>query len=332
MDLKTKYMGMELRSPLVVSASPLSEKIDNIRKMEDCGAGALVIYSLFEEQIKLEELELDYHTTVGTEAFAESLSYFPDHDEYKVGPDQYLEHIRKAKHAVDIPVIASLNGSTEGGWTEYARKMEEAGADALELNIYYIPTNPDLAGEDVENTYLKILNAVKNTVNIPVALKISPFFTNMANMAMKLDKGGANALVLFNRFYQPDIDLENLEVFPNLLLSSPASMRLPMRWIAILKGNLNADLAATGGIHSGEDAIKMMMVGANVTMFCSVLLRKGIDYLKTIENEMVNWLKVKEYESVTQLIGSMSKKKVNDPSAFERAQYMKAITKYNLGY
>ncbi|HMQ69642.1 MAG TPA: dihydroorotate dehydrogenase-like protein [Ignavibacteria bacterium] len=332
MDLKTKYMGLELRSPLVVSASPLSEKLDNIRKMEDCGAGALVLYSLFEEQIKLEQLELDYHTTIGTEAFAESLSYFPDHDEYKVGPDQYLELIRKAKHAVDIPVIASLNGSTEGGWTEYARKMEEAGADALELNIYYIPTNPDLAGSEVENTYLKILQAVKNTVDIPVALKISPFFTNMANMAKKLDEGGANALVLFNRFYQPDIDLENLEVFPNLLLSSPASMRLPMRWIAILKGNLKADLAATGGIHSGEDAIKMMMVGANVTMFCSILLRNGIEHLKTIESEMVNWLKIKEYESVSQLIGSMSKNKAADPSAFERAQYMKAITKYNLGY
>jgi dihydroorotate dehydrogenase (fumarate) len=315
-----------------VSASPLSEKIDNIRKMEDCGAGALVIYSLFEEQIKLEELELDYHTTFGTEGYAESLTYFPDHDEYRVGPDEYLEHIRRAKEAVNIPVIASLNGSTEGGWIEYARKMEEAGADALELNIYYIPTNMDLSGEDVEATYLHILRAVKNTVSIPVALKISPFFSNMANMAKKLDDAGANALVLFNRFYQPDIDLENLEVFPNLLLSSPAAMRLPMRWIAILTGKIRADLAGTGGIHTGEDAIKILMVGANVTMFCSALLRNGIGHLKTIESEMVNWLKVKEYESVEQMIGSMSQKKVKDPSAFERAQYMKAIKNYNLGY
>ena len=332
MDLRTKYMGMELRSPLVCSASPLSEKIDNIRKMEDCGAGALVIYSLFEEQIRLEELELDYHTTIGTEAYAESLSYFPDQDEYRIGPEEYLEHIRKAKDAVDIPVIASLNGSTEGGWTDYAKKMEEAGADALELNIYYIPTNMDLPGEDVEMTYLNILDSVKSTISIPVAVKISPFFSNMANMAKKLDERGANALVLFNRFYQPDIDLVNLEVFPNLLLSSPAAMRLPMRWIAILKEKIRADLAATGGIHTGEDAIKMLLVGANVTMFCSTLLRNGIGHLKTIKSDMINWLTVNEYESVSQMIGSMSQRKAADPSAFERAQYMKALKKYNLGY
>lgn len=325
-------MGMELRSPLVCSASPLSEKIDNIRKMEDSGAGALVIYSLFEEQIKLEQLELDYHTTFGTEGYAESLTFFPEPDEYKTGPEEYLEHIRRAKDAVDIPVIASLNGSTEGGWTEYAKKMEQAGADGLELNIYYIPTNVNLTGEEVEQTYLNILNSVKGSVNIPVAVKLSPFFSNMANMAKKLDEAGANALVLFNRFYQPDIDLENLEVFPNLLLSSPAAMRLPMRWVAILKGNIHADLAATGGIHTGEDAVKMLLVGANVTMFCSALLKNGISHLKTIKSDIVNWLTVKEYESVSQMIGSMSQKKVSDPSAFERAQYMKALTKYNLGY
>ncbi len=332
MDLRTKYMGMELRSPLVCSASPLSEKIDNIRKMEDCGAGALVIYSLFEEQIKLEQLELDYHTTFGTEGYAESLSFFPELDEYKTGPEEYLEHIRRAKDAVNIPVFASLNGSTEGGWTEYAKKMEQAGADGLELNIYYIPTDIHLSGEEVEHTYLNILRAVKGAVSIPVAVKLSPFFSNMANMAKKLDEAGANALVLFNRFYQPDIDLENMEVFPNLLLSSPAAMRLPMRWIAILKGNIHADLAATGGIHSGEDAVKMLLVGANVTMFCSSLLKNGISHLKTIKNDLVNWLTVKEYESVSQMIGSMSQKKVSDPSSFERAQYMRAITKYNLGY
>lgn len=332
MDLRTKYMGMELRSPLVVSASPLSEKIDNIKKMEDCGAGAMVIYSLFEEQIKLEQLELDHLTTYGTEAYAESLSYFPEQDEYRIGPDEYLEHIRKAKEAVDIPVIASLNGSTEGGWTEYAKKMEQAGADALELNVYYIPADINLSGEEVELTYLHILKSVKDSINIPVAIKISPFFSNMANMAKKLDDTGANALVLFNRFYQPDIDLENLEVFPNLLLSSPAAMRLPMRWIAILKGKINADLAATGGIHTGEDAIKMLLVGANVTMFCSSLLRNGIEHLKKIESDMISWLSEKEYESVSQMIGSMSQKKVTDPSAFERAQYMKALTKYTLGY
>lgn len=330
MDLRTKYLGMELRSPLVVSASPLSEKIDSIKKMEDYGAGALVIYSLFEEQIKLDQLELYHLTTYGTEAFAESLSYFPEQDDYKIGPDEYLEHIRKAKEAVDIPVIASLNGSTEGGWTDYAKKMENAGADALELNVYYIPTNINLTGEEVETKYINILNSVKSTIRIPVAIKISPFFSNMANMAKRLDNAGANALVLFNRFYQPDIDLESLEVYPNLLLSSPAAMRLPMRWIAILKGKIHADLAATGGIHNGLDAIKMLMVGANVTMFCSVLLKNGIEYLKTIESDMVNWLTEKEYESVNQMIGSMSQKKVSNPSAFERAQYMKALTKYNL--
>lgn len=332
MDLRTNYLGMTLRSPLVVSASPLSEKIDNIKKMEDSGAGAFVMYSLFEEQIKLEQLEMHYLTTSGSEGYAESLTYFPEHEEYKLGPEEYLEHIRKAKEAVDIPVIASLNGSTEGGWTEYAKKMEEAGADALELNIYYIPTDMNMPGDRVEKNYMNILKAVKSIVKIPVALKLSPFFSNMANMAKKLDEEGADALVLFNRFYQPDIDLENLEVTPNVILSNSAAMRLPMRWIAILKGNIKADLAATGGIHTGADAIKMFLVGANVTMFCSVLLRNGISHLKTIEKEIIDWMTEKEYESVAQMTGSMSQKKVIDPSAFERAQYMKALTKYKLGY
>jgi len=332
MDLRTSYLGMKLRSPLVVSASPLSEKIDNIKRIEDCGAGAFVIYSLFEEQIKFEQLELHHHTTYGSELSAEAMSYFPEQDNYKLGPEEYLEHIRKAKEAVDIPVIASLNGSTVGGWTDYAKKMEEAGADALELNIYHIPTDINKTGTEEEITYLEILRAVKESIKIPVALKLSPFFSNMANMAKKLDDGGADALVLFNRFYQPDIDLENMEVIPNLILSNSASMRLPMRWIAILKGRIEADLAATGGIHTGEDAIKMLLVGANVTMFCSVLLKNGISYLKSIEKDIINWMSVREYESVAQMTGSMSQKKVSDPSAFERAQYMKALTKYKLGY
>jgi dihydroorotate dehydrogenase (fumarate) len=259
------------------------------------------------------------------------LSFFPETDDFRLGPDEYLEHIRKAKESVDIPIIASLNGSTPGGWTEFARKMQQAGADAIELNIYFIPSDMMLEGAKIEENYLDILKLVKESVSIPVAIKLSPYFSNMANMAKKLDDAGANALVLFNRFYQPDIDLDNLDVIPNVLLSHSSAMRLPMRWIAILKGKLKADLAATSGINSGEDVIKMMMVGANVAMVCSSLLKNGISHIKTMENQMKQWMIEKEYESIKQMQGSMSQHKVSDPSAFERVQYMKAINKYKLG-
>jgi len=328
MDLSTTYLRMKLRSPLVPSASPLSEEIDTIRRMEDAGAAAVVLFSLFEEQLRLERYELHHHLTYGTESFPEALTFFPEPPEFHLGPEEYLDHIRKAKEAVDIPVIASLNSTSLGGWTDFAKKIEQAGANALELNVYYIPTDMDLASEEVEKTYIDILKAVKSVVAIPVAMKLSPFFSNIANMAKRLDEAGADALVLFNRFYQPDIDLETLEVQPKILLSTPQSLRLPLRWIAMLHGRIKADLAATSGIHTAEDVLKMLMVGANVTMLCSVLLRHGIDHLRIIEQDLRRWMEQHEYESVRQMQGSMSQKHCADPSAFERAQYMQAIMTY----
>jgi dihydroorotate dehydrogenase (fumarate) len=328
MDLSTTYLGLRLRTPLVPSASPLSEEVANIRKMEDAGAAAVVLHSLFEEQLRRERLELHHHLTQGTESFAESLTYFPEAEEYHLGPEAYLEHIRKAKAAVDIPVIASLNGSSVGGWTNYAWQIEQAGADALELNIYSIPTDMEQTAAAVEQTYLDILHAVLSVVTIPVAVKLGPFFSNFARMARSLDEGGADGLVLFNRFYQPDIDLEELEIRPNLLLSTPHALRLPMRWIALLYGRIGADLAATSGIHQAQDVLKMLLVGASVTQLCSVLLRKGIDHIRQIEHDLVRWLEEHEYHSVGQLRGSMSQKNCADPSAFERAQYMKTLHSY----
>jgi dihydroorotate dehydrogenase (fumarate) len=329
MDLTTKYMGSKLRSPLVVSAcQPLSGDIDNIKRMEDAGAGAVVLYSLFEEQLKLERFELHHHLTAGTESFPEALTYFPELQNFRLGPEDYLEHIHKAKRAVDIPVIASLNGATVGGWTDFAKQMQQAGADALELNVYYIPTDLTLTGADVEQTYVDILRAVKAVVQIPVAVKLSPFFSNVANMALRLNEAGADALVLFNRFYQPDIDLEALEVVPHVLLSTPQAIRLPLRWIAILCGRVGADLAATSGIHTGEDVVKMLMVGASVTMLCSVLLKHGIEHLATVEQELRQWMEQHEYDSVRQMRGSMCQHLCPNPSGFERAQYMRALTSY----
>lgn len=330
MDITTNYLGLKLRSPLVVSASPLSEDVDNIKRMEDAGASAIVLYSLFEEQLRQDRLELHQNLQQGTESFAEALTYFPEPDDFHLGPEEYLKHIAAAKRATKIPVIASLNGSSVGGWTEYAKQIQKAGADALELNIYYIPTDPDLSGEVVEETYINILRAVKSEVSIPVAVKLSPFFSNFANMAKRLDQVGANGLVLFNRFYQPDIELESLEVKPNILLSTPMAMRLPLRWIALLHGRVNASLAATSGIHRASDALKMLMVGADVTMLCSTVIRHGIPQIALIERELVEWLKEHEYESVSQLKGSLSQKNCAEPASYERAQYMKALTGFEL--
>jgi len=324
-DLTTRYLGMRLRTPLVASASPLSHEIDSIRRLEDAGASAVVLYSLFEEQLRRESLELDYFLSEGTESYPESLSYFPQPGEFVLGPDGYLEHIRKAKSAVKIPVIASLNGSSVGSWIQYATQIEEAGADALECNIYWIVTDPEATAAQVEQHYLEILQAVKTAVRIPVAVKLSPFFTNFANMAARLDAAGANALVLFNRFYQPDIDLEELEMKPSVLLSTPQAMRLPLTWVGILHRRIKADIAATGGIHGPEDVIKLLMVGANVTMLCSALLRNGIDHLRSVEQGLLQWMESHEYESVGQMQGSMSQVHCPDPSAFERAQYMRAV-------
>jgi len=330
MDLTTHYLGLKLRSPLVISASPLSEDVDNIKRMEDAGASAVVLYSLFEEQLRQDRLELNQNLQQGTESFAESLTYFPDTEEYHLGPEEYLKHIADAKKATRIPIIASLNGSSVGGWTEYARQIQQAGADALELNIYYIPMDMDIPGGVVEDIYIDILRAVKANVTIPVAVKLSPFFSSFANMARRLDQAGANGLVLFNRFYQPDIELESLEVKPNILLSTPMAMRLPLRWIALLHNRLRASLAATSGIHRASDVLKMLMAGADVTMLCSTIIRHGIPQIALIERDLVAWLTEHEYESVRQLKGSLSQSKCAEPAAFERAQYMKAITGYSL--
>ena len=325
MDLSTTYLGLKLRSPLVPSASPVSDEIANIKRAEDAGAGAIVLYSLFEEQIAVERVELQHHLTAHADSFAEALSFFPEPDEYKSGPEEYLEHIQKAKEAVDIPVIASLNGYTSGGWTAYAKNIEEAGADALELNVYYIPADPTVPGEKVEQTYLDILAAVKEATSLPVAIKLSPYFSNMANMGVRLDKAGADGLVMFNRFYQPDIDLEKLELAPHVNLSAPQALRIPLTWIGVLYGKVEADMAATSGIHQASDALKMLMVGAKVAMLCSALLKFGIDHLAVVEKDLVRWMEENEYESVEQMQGSMSQRNVPDPSAFERVQYIRDI-------
>ena len=330
MDLSTTYLGLKLRTPLVPSAAaPLTDNLDNIKLMEDSGAAAVVLYSLFEEQLRLERMEMNDRLAQGTESYPESLTYFPEPVEFNVGPEQYLKHIAKAKAAVKIPIIASLNGSTPGGWTDYAKKIQQAGADALELNIYSIPADPDRTAADVEKEYVKIVKAVKSEITIPVAVKLSPFFTNFANVAKRLvADGGADGLVLFNRFYQPDIDLETLEVTPNVLFSTPMAMRLPLRWVAILYGRVKASLAATSGIHRATDVAKMLLVGADVTELCSVLMRHGVKQIAVIERELKTWLEKNEYESVAQLKGSLSQKNCEDPSAYERAQYMRAISTY----
>ena len=328
MDLTTTYLGMKLKNPIVPSASPLSHNIDTMKRLEDAGAAAIVMYSLFEEQIAHETSELYHYLSYGTESFAEALTYFPEIQHYNLGPDEYIELIAKAKKSIGVPIIGSLNGISVGGWISYAKKIEQAGADALELNIYYIPTDPLLSGSDVEDRYLEVLHAIRNTIKIPIAVKLSPFFSSMAHMAHRLDTAGANGLVLFNRFYQPDIDLTTLEVKPNVILSTPQSMRLPMRWIAILHGTVKASLAATGGIHSAEDALKMLMVGADVTMMCSALLKRGPQYIHEVLIDMERWLVEHEYVSIQQLKGSMSQKSIADPAAFERANYMKALQSF----
>ncbi|HXP60570.1 MAG TPA: dihydroorotate dehydrogenase-like protein [Dongiaceae bacterium] len=328
MDLSTNYLGLTLRTPLVPSASPLSEEIDSIKAMEDAGASAVVLHSLFEEQLRQDSAELDHHLEHGTYSFAEALTYFPEPESFRLGPEEYLEHIAKARKAVGIPIIASLNGSSAGGWTGYAKAIQQAGAQALELNIYYIPTDMNLSSAQIEQNYLDILKAVKSVVTIPVAVKLSPFFTNFANMARQLDQAGADGLVLFNRFYQPDIDLEALEVKPNLLLSTPMAMRVPLRWIAMLYGRIRPSLAATSGIHRATDVLKVLMAGADISMLCSALIRHGPRQIGVVERDLLAWMEEHEYQSVAQLKGSLSQKNCADPSAFERAQYMKAISQY----
>jgi len=325
MDLSTNYLGLKLKNPLVPSASPLSRNLDVIRRMEDGGAAAVVFHSLFEEQIILESNQLDHYLNYFTYAFAEAQTWYPDMEDFKIGPEEYLESIRKAKEAVSMPVIGSLNGVSAGGWTEYARGIEQAGADAIELNIYYLPTEPSQDGSFVEQMVLDVLGQVKRTVSIPVAIKLSPYYNSVANLAKKLGDAGAGGLVLFNRFYQPDLDLESLEVAPRLTLSTSNELRLPLRWVAILYGRIAPDMAISGGIHTYQDVLKGLMAGAKVTMMASELLQHGLGRLPEILSDMTTWMDEREYESVAQLQGSMSQKNVADPSAFERANYMKTL-------
>ena len=326
MDLKTKYLGLELKNPIVPSSSPLMANIDAVKRLEDNGAAAVVMYSLFEEQILQEQKELDTFLSQGTESFAEALQFFPQPEEFhNLHAEDYLEQIRRLKEAIDIPVIGSLNGVSAGGWMEYAQKIEQAGADALELNIYYIPTDPKMTAAEIEQMYIDDLKQVKKVTNIPIAVKLSPYFTSFANVAKRLDEAGADGLVLFNRFYQPDIDLETLDVVYDLEFSNSYELRLPLRWIAILYGKIKANMAATSGIHTAEDVLKAVMVGADVAMIASVLFQKGPRHIGRMLNDIQSWMEAHEYESIEQMKGSMSLKALHDPAAYMRANYMKTL-------
>lgn len=327
-DISTRYLGLSLKSPLVASASPVCESVANIRELEDAGVGAVVLPSLFEEQLELESNALDDDLWRGAESFPESQSVLPDLQNYNLGPDGYLDLIEGAKAAVDIPVIASLNGVSPGGWAEYARLMAESGADAIELNIYSIATEPTESAIEIEKGYVDLVRQIKRTVRVPVAVKLSPFFSAPANIAMRLDDAGANSLVLFNRFYQPDFDVESLEVVPRLTLSHPDELLLRLHWAAILSDHVEADLAITGGVHTAIDVVKCIMAGASVAMMASALLQQGICHAGTILADLQRWLEEHEYDSVRQMCGSMSRGSVGDPTAFERGNYMRVLSSY----
>jgi dihydroorotate dehydrogenase (fumarate) len=327
-DLSTTYLGLNLKNPLVASASPLSKNIDRARKLEEAGASAIVMYSLFEEQIIHESLELDHYLTRGTDSFAEAMSYLPDGGVYSVGPEKYLNQVAGLKKALKIPVIGSLNGVSKGGWTSYAKQIQDAGADALELNLYYIPTDLDLTAQELENAQVELVAQVKSAISIPLAVKLSPFITALPNFARRIVEAGANGLVLFNRFYQPDFDLNELKIVPSLDLSTSAEMRLPLRWISILHGKVNADFALTSGVHTANDVLKTMMAGAKVAMMASNLLRNGEQVLPSMLTELETWMKEREYSSIKQMQGSMSQKSVKEPAAFERANYMNVLNSF----
>jgi len=328
MDLTTTYLGLKLKNPLVASAGPLSKTVDNVRRMEEAGISAVVMYSLFEEQIIHESNELDHYISRGTDTFAEVNSYFPPFDSYNTGPEGYLKEVSQLKEAVSIPIIGSLNGVSSGGWIDYAQKIEQAGADALEINMYYIPNDPAITSAEMEDTYIALLRDICQKVKIPVSVKLSPYFSTMPRMAKRLVDAGAKGLVLFNRFYQPDFDLENLEVVPNLTLSNSSDLRLPLRWIAMLYGKIETDFAASSGVHTSEDVLKAMMAGASVAMMTSTLLKFGIDRASEILHTMRSWMEEKEYASIEQMKGSMSQKNVAEPAAFERANYMKVLNSF----
>jgi len=327
-DLSTTYMGLKLKNPLVASAAPFSEKIASVKKLEEAGVAAIVMYSLFEEQIIHESLELDHYLSYGAEASPEFGSFYPQSGTYTLKPEAYIETLKKIKEAVKIPVIASLNGVSTGGWIKYARKMQDNGADALELNLYYLPTDPSLTSTKLEESYVTLVQDICKSVKIPVSVKLSPFFTALPNLAKRMADAGAKGLVLFNRFYQPDLDLENLEVLPNLVLSNSNELRLPLRWIAILYGRIQADLALTTGVHTPDDLLKSVAAGASVAMVASELLKNGIGRATEILAGAEKWMDEHEYASVQQLKGSLSQKHVKEPAAFERANYMKALNNF----
>lgn len=329
-DLRTAYLGYTLQHPIVASASPLSESLERIRQLEDAGVAAVVLPSLFEEQLELESAALDSDLSRGADSFGESLSYFPDLTDYNLGPESYLELIRKAKAAVNIPVIASLNGSTRGGWTRYAKLMEDAGASALELNLYALATDPRESAAQVETRYQELVREVRESAGIPVAVKLSHFFTAFPHVAKQLDGAGANALVLFNRFYQPDLDLESLEVVPSLALSNSYELLLRLHWVGIVYGHIKADLAVTGGVHTAEDVLKSMMAGARVAMMTSALLRNGLGHVRLVLEGVKRWMEDHEYESIRQMQGSMSRRSVAGSSAYDRSNYMKVLSSYVL--
>ena len=324
MSLQTRYLGLSLRTPLVASASPLSKRVSDVRRLEDGGVSALVLFSLFEEQLTLSDAEIHRFYAQGG-SYAEMLATMSSTDRLKVGPVEYLDHLHRAKSAVGIPIIASLNGTPHRSWAQYARLVEQAGADAVELNFYFVPTDPDRTSADIEQDHVTAVEAVRKAVKIPIAVKLSPYFTNTANMARRFERAGADGLVLFNRFYQPDIDLAHMEVKPHLLLSTAPERRLPLRWIAILRDQLKIDLAATGGIHQAYDALKMLLVGATTTMLCTTLLTHGPQHARTIEQGIRTWMASRGYEKLDEIRGLLSQKRCADPSAYERAQYIKTL-------
>lgn len=329
MDLSTDYLGLQLKNPLVPSSSPLSRDVSSLKQLEDAGAAAVVMHSLFEEEITLESELLDEQLERGAESFPEALSYFPEAGAYRTGPEDYLETLRSAKEALGIPVIGSLNGTSTGGWIRYATEIEEAGADALEINVYYLPTNPSTSGAEIEERYFKLVEDLLDEVSIPMAVKLNPFFSSIPHVVDRLGEVGAAGAVLFNRFYQPDFDIESLEVVPHLVLSDSDELRLPLRWIAILYGRVDIDLALTTGVHSVEDAIKGIMAGAKVTMMTSELLERGTRRLGEILTEMRLWMEENEYGSIAQMRGSLSQENTAEPATFERANYMKVLGSYS---
>jgi dihydroorotate dehydrogenase (fumarate) len=327
-DLSAQYLGLKLKNPLIASASPLSEHVETVKQMEQAGIGAVVMYSLFEEQIIHESLELDHYLNYGTESFAEALTYLPDTGRYSLGPDKYVDHVKRLKDAVSIPVIGSLNGVSSGGWVQYAKRIEDAGADALELNIYYLPFDPSITSAGLEENYIQLVKDVRREIKIPLAIKVSPFLTGVANVLKQFAEAGADGLVLFNRFYQPDIDLEKMEITPSLVLSTSTELRMPLRWVALLYGQIKTDFAITSGVHTSEDVIKSMMAGASAAMMASELLKNGIKRIPEILSDMQRWMETNEYESVAQMKGSMSAQAVRQPGSLRRSNYIKVLNSF----